>query len=140
MREKLNIVPNELNDPCPCELTPKHKIAEHDHCCQICGGTHTERICPAKKKTKRALTDKAKEASKPSPSFTGIIMATTTDKPKRKQPAITAKFVKCQNPKCKYYTKRHRRFIWVSSSKITNPSCPKCFSHNTVILKEVSLE
>lgn len=35
-----------LEQECGCELTPKHERAEHDWCCQICGGDHTERICP----------------------------------------------------------------------------------------------
>lgn len=32
---------------CKCELKPEHKVLEHDWCCQICGGQHTERICPS---------------------------------------------------------------------------------------------
>ncbi len=39
--------------------------------------------------------------------------------------------VKCKNPKCAYYLKRHRRFYWFTKSKLSKPSCPKCFSHNT---------
>lgn len=35
-----------LEQECNCELTPKHENAEHDWCCQICGGNHTERLCP----------------------------------------------------------------------------------------------
>lgn len=38
-----------LNEPCKCGLEPAHKIGEHDSCCQICGGSHTERICPKNK-------------------------------------------------------------------------------------------
>jgi hypothetical protein len=38
---------------------------------------------------------------------------------------------KCKNPKCSYYLKRHRRFYWFTKSKLSKPSCPKCFSHNT---------
>lgn len=37
---------HQLEEECNCELTPKHENAEHDWCCQICGGNHTERLCP----------------------------------------------------------------------------------------------
>lgn len=33
---------------CSCGLLPSHEIFEHDNCCQICGGSHSERICPKK--------------------------------------------------------------------------------------------
>ena len=31
---------------CNCGLKPKHEKLEHDWCCQICGGSHSEKICP----------------------------------------------------------------------------------------------
>ena len=39
----------DFNEICDCELKPKHVKGEHDWCCQICGGNHTERICPLNK-------------------------------------------------------------------------------------------
>jgi hypothetical protein len=109
---------SELNDPCPCELTPKHKIGEHDACCQICGETHTERICPNK--------DKPKKDSKTSTPKLESKVAFTNVKP--------MKLVRCLNPECPFYKKRHRRYFWYSKTTIAKPSCPKCFSHNTEIL------
>lgn len=41
--------PKKLLEDCDCGLKPKHKLFEHDNCCQICGGSHVERICPSKK-------------------------------------------------------------------------------------------
>ncbi len=35
---------------CDCGLTPKHSEWEHDWCCQNCGGSHSEEICPEKNK------------------------------------------------------------------------------------------
>lgn len=37
---------------CNCRLKPQHYEIEHDWCCQICGGNHSERICPKKKPNK----------------------------------------------------------------------------------------
>lgn len=42
-----------LDKICKCKLLPKHNILEHDWCCQKCGGSHTERICPIKKKEEK---------------------------------------------------------------------------------------
>jgi hypothetical protein len=39
----------EFSEKCDCELKPEHLKGEHDFCCQLCGGSHTERICPEKK-------------------------------------------------------------------------------------------
>jgi hypothetical protein len=39
-----------MEQTCKCPLKPKHKVGEHDWCCQICGGHHVERICPERKK------------------------------------------------------------------------------------------
>jgi hypothetical protein len=43
--EKLMKKEAGLND-CNCNLKPTHLPLEHDSCCQVCGGSHTERICP----------------------------------------------------------------------------------------------
>ena len=32
-----------------CGITTPHKLLEHDWCCQVCGGSHSERICPDSK-------------------------------------------------------------------------------------------
>lgn len=40
------IIP-DMNLMCECGLEPLHKVGEHDWCCQLCGGSHAERICPA---------------------------------------------------------------------------------------------
>ena len=29
-----------------CDISIPHKLLEHDWCCQVCGGPHSERICP----------------------------------------------------------------------------------------------
>ena len=29
-----------------CGIKLPHKLLEHDWCCQVCGGQHSERICP----------------------------------------------------------------------------------------------
>ena len=28
-----------------CGIITQHKLLEHDWCCQVCGGQHSERIC-----------------------------------------------------------------------------------------------
>ena len=37
---------------CDCKLKPEHDKMEHDWCCQICGGNHSEHICPENKKAR----------------------------------------------------------------------------------------
>ncbi len=36
----------KINQLCNCNLKIPHGILDHDWCCQICGGDHTEVICP----------------------------------------------------------------------------------------------
>ena len=45
----------EINLECDgkCGIAIKHKLLEHDWCCQICGGSHSERICPNNKFKRR---------------------------------------------------------------------------------------
>lgn len=38
------------NKICKCKLLPKHFEMAHDWCCQECGGSHTENLCPEGKK------------------------------------------------------------------------------------------
>jgi hypothetical protein len=40
------MIAEKFRDMCNCELRPIHSRGEHDWCCQICGGAHTERLCP----------------------------------------------------------------------------------------------
>ena len=35
----------KVNCNISCGIAVPHKLLEHDWCCQICGGSHSERIC-----------------------------------------------------------------------------------------------
>ena len=53
---------------CNCELKPEHDELEHDWCCQICGGSHTEEICPITRKVdlrkfKQQLVEKRRKVN-----------------------------------------------------------------------------
>lgn len=53
---------------------------------------------------------------------------------------FVVKVVRCLNPECHYYKSRHRRYFWISKTKLAKPSCPKCFSHNTEIVSTQEFE
>ena len=109
---KLRTLDNRSNPICDCALKPEHRKLEHDWCCQICGGSHTERICPQRKEIKKPSKVRAKQ----------VVLA------------------ECENSSCPYYKSQHRRYQWYSKTKSEKPSCPKCFSHNTTTLKIVLVD
>jgi hypothetical protein len=51
-------MPEEMNKDtkCNCGLKPDHHPFYHDWCCQICGGSHVEGICPEKNKVKNFVS------------------------------------------------------------------------------------
>ena len=144
-----DMTPKGMQAKCHCGLEPSHVLAEHDWCCQICGGQHVERICPHKdKKTPKFRLEELKRANAeirskqlPKTRKAHILMPSvkelkkTIAKLEPSKKVFTVKFVQCQNKDCPFYVKRHRRFKWFSNSKLDKPSCPKCFVKNTQVLQ-----
>jgi hypothetical protein len=53
-------------------------------------------------------------------------------KARKTKALVMPSLYKCIDSKCCYAKSRHRRYYWFSKTKLAKPSCPKCFSHNTV--------
>lgn len=65
-----------------------------------------------------------------------MVTASLMTKKRFGMPLSIPRLFKCLNSQCAYYTKRHRRFMWFSKTKIKTPTCPKCFSHKTRLVTE----